>query len=108
MQQLVYNNGRQYDTSDGGVVTITDGKNPEPWSVKRRESKLELISEILNDLIEYLKTSEKYRQGKYIVMVSKPTGDSAQASGGLQLNALDVQELQQTASRNPYINKDVE
>lgn len=82
-----------------------DGKNEPAWSVTRRESKLELISEILNDLENYLRTSEKYKQGKYIFTVSKPSESThnQQLPSNLQLNALDVRDLR---SSHNYMNKD--
>lgn len=46
-----------------------------PLSLQRQQQianvRPELIAEILNDLIDYLKTSESYKSGKYIVMVPK-------------------------------------
>lgn len=91
MHLSVYN-GRQYETPDG---YIAEGASNEPWSVDRGgESDSERIKEILTDLIDYLKTSEKFRQGKYTVLVPVPKpNSSAKGTGKLRLSAMDIQEI---------------
>lgn len=85
---------RQAGYAFGSANPNSDTTNTQEY---KKESSASLVAEILSDLVEYLQSNEKYRQGKYVVMVPKQHADvpinqqaNSMASGGTG----DLQELQ--------------
>lgn len=56
----------------------------------KRETRASLIAEVLGDLVEHLRVNEKYKQGNYVVLVSKQLSPNT----NLPLDPADLQELQ--------------
>lgn len=57
---------------------------------QKKESTAQLVAEIFNDLLEYMQTNEKYKSGKYVIVLPKLGGDGSSLSSSEE----DIQELQ--------------
>lgn len=72
----------------------------------KKDSSAQLVAEILSDLMDYLERNEKFRQGKYVVVVprqyDRPT--SMNSHNNQQVAPVELQELQFN-SRFGYSNK---
>lgn len=67
----------------GNSISAEKDARQTSAALRKKESRANLVAEVLGDLMEYLENNERYRQGKYLVMVPRSidTPTEGQQSG---------------------------
>lgn len=55
----------------------------------RRQPSASALAEVINDLLDYMKNSERYKRGKYVLILAKQIDDQAAAGASSRASAGD-------------------